>query len=204
MPSFDEERQLENRGFRFIAGVDEAGRGALAGPVVAAAVILPLGKEISFIGEVRDSKKLTPRKRDTLFDLIRDTALCFSVGIVEYDVIDDIGILPSTKLAMKLAIEQLTPAADSLLVDYVKLPEIPLPQRNITKGDDLSYSIACASIVAKVTRDRIMVKLDESCSGYGLAEHKGYGTGAHLECLYRLGPSPVHRRTFGPVRDRLL
>jgi ribonuclease HII len=201
MPSFDEEKLFEAQGCRFIAGIDEAGRGALAGPVVAAAVVLPCGINIPFIKRVRDSKKLTPSMREDLFPRINETAVAVGVGVVDFDVIDNIGIVPATRLAMKFAVERLSQPADSLLIDYMKLPEIRLPQKGITHGDDLCYSIACASIIAKVSRDHIMVDLDKTYSGYGLAGHKGYGTREHVACLQRLGPSPIHRKTFRLVKE---
>ncbi len=199
MPSFDEEKKLEYDGFRYVAGIDEAGRGALAGPVVAAAVILPSQTRIPFLYRIKDSKKLSPRQREGLFGEIRSIAVSSGVGIVDFDVIDTVGIAEATRLAMKTAVENLSPPADYLLIDYMKLTDVSLPQKSITHGDDLCYSIAAASIIAKVTRDRIMVELDRTCSGYGFASHKGYGTGEHLACLQRLGPSPVHRRSFNPV-----
>jgi ribonuclease HII len=203
MPSFDEERLLQARGYRYIAGVDEVGRGALAGPVVAAAVVLPIRADIPFIDRVRDSKKLTPGQREKLYTGIYETALAVGVGISEHEVIDRFGIVRATRLAMHSAIEQLSPPADSLLIDYMYLPEVRLPQKGIVRGDDASYSIACASIIAKVFRDRLMVRLDGSYSGYGLAAHKGYCTAQHVECLMRLGPSPIHRVTFNPVREMI-
>ena len=203
MPSFGEEKILEAQGYRLIAGVDEAGRGALAGPVVAAAVILPLNKNLPFINQVRDSKKLTPLKREYLFHHVHESAIAVGIGMSDLNIIDTIGIVGATSLAMKSAIEQLSPPADYMLIDYMQLPEIGLPQKGITHGDDLSYSIACASIVAKVSRDRLMIKLDEEYSGYGLAKHKGYGTKEHVECLRRLGPCSVHRKTFSPVREMI-
>ena len=203
MPSFGEEKILEAQGYRLIAGVDEAGRGALAGPVVAAAVILPLNKNLPFINQVRDSKKLTPLKREYLFHHVHESAIAVGIGMSDLNIIDTIGIVGATSLAMKSAIEQLSPPADYMLIDYMQLPEIGLPQKGITHGDDLSYSIACASIVAKVSRDRLMIKLDEEYSGYGLAKHKGYGTKDHVECLRRLGPCSVHRKTFSPVREMI-
>jgi ribonuclease HII len=204
MPSFGEEKILKARGYRYIAGVDEAGRGALAGPVVAAAVILPLNKKLPFIDQVRDSKKLTPLKREYLFHHLHQFAVALAVGISDLDIIDTLGIVAATRQAMKSAIEQLSPPAEYVLIDYLKLPDVELPQKGITHGDDLCYSIACASIVAKVSRDRLMVELDEEYSGYGLANHKGYGTKEHVECLWRLGPCPIHRKTFGPVREMML
>jgi ribonuclease HII len=203
MPSFGEEKILEAQGYRYIAGIDEAGRGALAGPVVAAAVILPTNKSLPFITQVRDSKKLTPLKRESLFHNIHESAVALGIGMSGLDIIDALGIVAATRLAMKSAVEQLSPPADYILVDYMRLPEVNLPQKGITHGDDLSYSIACASIIAKVSRDRLMMKLDEEYSGYGLANHKGYGTREHVECLRRLGPCPIHRRTFSPVRKMM-
>jgi ribonuclease HII len=203
MPSFGEEKILEAQGYRYIAGIDEAGRGALAGPVVAAAVILPANKSLPFITQVRDSKKLTPLKRESLFHNIHESAVALGIGMSGLDIIDALGIVEATRLAMKSAVEQLSPPADYMLVDYMRLPEVNLPQKGITHGDDLSYSIACASIIAKVSRDRVMMKLDEEYSGYGLANHKGYGTREHVECLRRLGPCPIHRRTFSPVREMM-
>jgi ribonuclease HII len=203
MPSFCEEKILEAQGYRIVAGVDEAGRGALAGPVVAGAVVLPLNKDLPFINQVRDSKKLTPVKRESLFHYIHESAVTIGIGISDLDVIDTLGIVTATRLAMKAAIEQLTPSADYILVDYLRLPEVSLPQKGITRGDDLSYSIACASIIAKVSRDRLMKKLDTKYSGYGLANHKGYGTREHVRCLRRLGPCAIHRKTFSPVREMM-
>lgn len=203
MPSFGEEKILEAQGYRYIAGVDEAGRGALAGPVVAAAVILPSNKYLPFISQVRDSKKLTPLQREYLFHHVHESAVSIGIGMSNLDVIDTLGIVAATRLAMKSAIDQLSPRADYMLVDYMQLPEIDLPQKGITHGDDLSYSIACASIIAKVSRDQLMIKLDEEYSGYGLANHKGYGTKEHVECLRRLGPCSIHRKTFNPVREMI-
>ena len=203
MPSFGEEKILEAQGYRFVAGIDEAGRGALAGPVVAAAVILPFNKNLPFISQVRDSKKLTPLRRESLFHHIHESAVSVGIGMSDFDIIDALGIAAATRLAMKSAIEQLSPPADFMLVDYLALPEVNLPQKGITRGDDLSYSIACASIIAKVTRDKLMLKLDAQYSGYRLAIHKGYGTREHMECLRRLGPCLIHRKTFNPVREMM-
>jgi len=200
MPSFIEEKILESQGYRYIAGVDEVGRGALAGPVVAAAVVLPSHKDISWLCLVKDSKQLTHSKRELLFHYIHEVAIAIGIGMADRDIIDSRGIVGATRLAMKSAIEQLSPSADSLLIDYMLLPEIELPQKGITGGDNLSYSIACASIIAKVSRDHLMIELDKDYSGYGLANHKGYGTREHVACLRRLGPSPIHRKTFSPVK----
>lgn len=201
MPSFAEEKMLEAQGYRYIAGIDEVGRGALAGPVVAAAVVLPSHIDVPWLNQVKDSKQLSPAKRQLLFHYIHEIATSVGIGIVPNTVIDAQGIIKATRLAMKLAIDQLLPPPQCLLIDYMLLPEVPLPQKGITYGDKLCFSIACASIMAKVARDHLMVELDGTYSGYGLAQHKGYGTKEHLACLRRLGPSPLHRQSFKPVRD---
>ena len=201
VPSLTEEVALRAQGYQLIAGIDEVGRGALAGPVVAAAVILPSQIDAPWLKQVRDSKQLSPAKRELLFGCIHDIATSVGIGMVHHQVIDDRGIVKATRMAMKLAIEQLSPPPESLLIDYMRLPEVPLPQKGITNGDELCLSIACASIVAKVSRDQLMRELDRIYPGYGLADHKGYGTKAHLSYLCRLGPSPIHRRSFQPVKD---
>lgn len=201
MPSFDEEMGLESQGYRRVAGIDEAGCGALAGPVVAAAVILPPIMDVPWLGEVRDSKQLSAKKREVLFQQVKETAVSWGTGIIGHEVIDARGLTHAVRLAMMRAIGELEPPPDSLLVDFVRLPGVKLPQRNIINGDELCFSIACASIVAKVTRDRLMVEFDGVYPGYGLARHKGYGTTEHLSCLRRLGPSPIHRRSYQPVSD---
>lgn len=203
MPSLVEEVKLRAQGYQLIAGIDEVGRGALAGPVLAAAVILPCQIDTPWLNQVRDSKQLSPAKRQLLFGHIREVAISVGIGMVRHEVIDDQGIAKATRLAMKLAVDQLSPPPESLLIDYIRLPEVPLPQKGITNGDELCLSIACASIMAKVTRDRLMVELDSIYPGYGLAKHKGYGTKQHLSCLRRLGPSPIHRQSFRPVKDMI-
>ena len=200
-PSFAEETIFEAQGYRLIAGIDEAGCGALAGPLVAAAVILPPGLDAPWVSQVRDSKQLKPDMRETLFRSIDEVAISVGTGTVPHHVIDAQGLTKARRLAMKLAMEQLSPPPECLLIDYLSLPEVPLPQKGITNGDKLCFSIACASIVAKVTRDRLMVELDRTYPDYGLAQHKGYGTREHLACLRRLGPCPIHRRSYQPVRD---
>jgi ribonuclease HII len=200
-PSFAEEKLLEAQGYRLIAGVDEAGRGALAGPVVAAAVILPCPMDTLWQAQVRDCKQLIPPRRELLFDNIHEVAISIGIGVVQHEIIDARGIITATRLAMKQAIDQLSPTPESLLIDYMHLPEVKLPQKGIKNGDSLCFSIACASIIAKVTRDRLMVELGKTYPDYGLAKHKGYGTKEHMVCLHRLGPSPVHRQSFQPVRD---
>ena len=200
IPSFTEEKDLAAQGYRFIAGVDEVGRGALAGPVVAAAVILPCHLHTGELAQVRDSKQLTPARREFLFQHIQEAAVSVGIGMASHRVIDAQGIVRATKLAMKRAIARLLPSPQYLLIDYLRLPEFTLPQRGIVNGDSLCLSIACASIMAKVTRDRLMVELDRIYPGYGLAGHKGYCTDEHVIRLYRLGPSVIHRRTFQPVK----
>ena len=194
------EQRARSRGYRLIAGIDEAGRGALAGPVVAAAVILPLGVRID---GVDDSKKLSPEKRERLFDVIMSQALRVGVGMAGHRVIDRINILQATRLAMQEAVGKLSPQPDYLLIDGITTIASPLPQKTITKGDSLSLSIAAASIIAKVSRDRLMRELDQKYPGYGFAGHKGYGSSDHLEAIRRLGPSPVHRLTFGGVKEHV-
>ena len=200
-PSFAEEKILEAQGYQHIAGIDEAGRGALAGPVVAAAVILPCRIDAPWLIQVKDSKQLSPVIREHLFHRIHGIAVSVGIGMATNEVIDSQGIVEATRLAMKLAIDQLSPPPQSLLIDYMLLPEVPLPQKGITHGDSLCFSIACASIIAKVARDQLIMELDIIYPGYELAQHKGYGTKKHLACLYQLGPSPIHRQSFKPVKD---
>jgi len=169
--------------------------------VVAAAVILPCHIEEHWLNQIKDSKQLSPAKRQLLFHHIHKAAISLGIGLAPHKIIDAQGIIMATKLAMKLAINQLSPPPESLLIDYMSLPEVALPQKAITNGDNLCFSIACASIMAKVVRDRLMVELDKIYPGYGLAQHKGYGTKEHLACLRRLGPSPIHRQSFQPVKD---
>jgi len=200
VPHFREEKALRARGYTLIAGIDEAGRGALMGPVVAAAVILPGTFRGSWRARVRDSKLLTPARREALYEEITGSAVAWGTGFVSSQDIDAIGIAPATRRAMLAAIAALRRVPDYLLIDYFKLPETPLPQMGIVHGDSVCFSIACASIIAKVTRDRWVADLDGRYPGYGFAEHKGYGTEEHLARLRRLGPCPAHRRTFQPVR----
>jgi ribonuclease HII len=200
-PSLDEENKLKLQGYEVIAGIDEAGRGALAGPVVAGAVILPYTACPVWLGLVRDSKELSPRRRELLFDLIQKEVLAVGIGIVSPQVIDAINILEATKLAMKQAVEKLSRRPQFLLIDRLTLPGCSMPQEGITRGDKLCLSIACASIIAKVSRDNIMEDLDRVYPGYGLARHKGYGTREHIARLQQLGPSPIHRLSFAPIRQ---
>lgn len=205
MPSFNapnmrQERVLIRQGYALVAGLDEAGRGAWAGPVVAAAAILPRdAMRRSALRGVRDSKLLTPHQREALLPKIHEVALAVGVGMAGHDEIDTLGIVPATRLAMKRAIETLTLAPDALLIDALKLPAVPLPQRVLFHADTLCLSVAAASIVAKVTRDRLMIELDARYPGYGFARHKGYGTAIHQQALAELGPSLIHRASFEPI-----
>ena len=198
-PHLDYELRLMRQGHAAIAGLDEAGRGAWAGPVVAAAVILNLAKTQS-LGKVNDSKKLSPAQREALYPLIIEASLAYGVGQAEADEIDAIGILPATRLAMTRAIESLSPQPDALIIDAVKLPQINLPQSVFNFADSISLSVAAASIIAKVTRDRWLIELDARYPGYGFARHKGYGTQIHQLALKSLGACEVHRLTFKPIR----
>jgi len=199
LPTFDQEAALQAQGYRLIAGVDEVGRGALAGPVMAAAVVLPLSADLPWLRLVRDSKQLSPKQRERVFDLVQRAGIPFGLGSVPHATIDEVGIVQATRMAMAQAVESLPSRPDFLLVDALSLPEVDLPQKGIIRGDQLSFSIACASIVAKVSRDRQMMELDGMYPGYGLARHKGYGTRQHLQCLGQLGPCAIHRRSFAPV-----
>jgi len=200
-PSFIEEERLWQQGYRFVAGIDEVGRGPLAGPVVAAAVILSPESRLSWLLQVRDSKRLAPRKREFLSSCIQREALAVGVGVVPPETIDACGIVAATRLAMRLAVEKLAQFPDFLLIDWITMPELDIPQRSITRGDNLSRSIAAASILAKVHRDRLMMEYDSLYSGYGFARNKGYPTTEHLAKLRRLGCCPIHRASFAPVRE---
>ena len=180
-----------------VAGVDEAGRGPLAGPVIAAAVILDPQQPIDGL---RDSKRLTARARERLFDMIREHALAWAVGRAEVDEIDRINILQASLLAMQRAVAALEPVADCVLVDGNQLPAFDCPAEAIVKGDSKVEAISAASIIAKVSRDREMIELDRQFPGYGLAQHKGYPSKAHMAALESLGITPIHRRSYAPVR----
>lgn len=195
------ERELRMAGFQRVAGIDEVGRGCLAGPVVAAAVVLPPRPRLKGL---RDSKMLPRARREALYELILDRAEAIGVGCVEVDVIDRINILQATKLAMRQAVERLAAPPDHLLIDALRLPVLDVPQRAIIDGDAISGSIAAASIVAKVTRDRICDEMDERYPAYGFRRNKGYGTPVHLHALGEAGPCEWHRRSFAPVRTMLL
>ncbi|HLJ34972.1 MAG TPA: ribonuclease HII [Ktedonobacteraceae bacterium] len=203
-PTLEEEMALLSQGYSFIAGLDEAGRGCLAGPVVASAVILPISDEtLAVFDGVRDSKQLSMQARERLYDVIMEHALAVGVGSGSVELIDQINILQATKHAMRVALTQLFPQPHALLLDALLLHDIALPQRSIIKGDARCLSIAAASIIAKVTRDRLMCQLHQQYPLYGFDQHKGYGTPAHLEALNTHGASPIHRTTFSPVKEML-
>ncbi len=191
------ETELYNNGINFIAGIDEVGRGPLVGPVVTAAVILP--KDFYDV-RINDSKKLTEKKRELLYDVIMENALSVGIGMSSPEVIDEINILNATKKAMIEAINNLSIKPEHLLIDAVKL-DIDIPQTSIIKGDAKSESIAAASIIAKVTRDRMMVELDKKYPMYDFKHNKGYGTKKHIEALYEYGPISEHRKSFAPVSE---
>lgn len=194
---FDFEHQAIADGFAFIAGVDEVGRGCLAGPVVAAACILDTTKPVP--KGLNDSKKLTEKQRNEIALELRETAVAYAVGIVEAGEIDRINILEATKVAMIKAIEALSPAADHILIDALSLKHLRIPQKAIIKGDSISYSIAAASVIAKTYRDNLMVDYDTVYPQYGFAGHKGYGAAVHLQAIKDHGPCPLHRMTFRGV-----
>ncbi len=193
------DRDFLNQGFKSLAGVDEAGRGPLAGPVVASAVIV---RDFSFSAAVDDSKKMTPRAREAAYEEILEKC-SVGIAVIEHDVIDRINILQAALKAMEEAVMKLGEIPDGVLIDGNKVARLPFRQFPIVDGDAKSFSIACASIVAKVTRDRMMDYYDEIYPSYGFKKHKGYGTEEHIVCLRRLGPSPIHRRSFEPVRDAM-
>jgi ribonuclease HII len=202
-PGLDQEKSLWRQGYHLVAGVDEAGRGAWAGPVYAAAVVLPLDRPDlrEALHGVADSKQLSPKRRAALLQVIRAVALCVGVGASSTAEIDALGIVPATRLAMRRAIEVLLPPPQALLLDYVILPEVHLPQRALPKADQRCLSVAAASIVAKVSRDQLMIELEARYPGYGFARHKGYGTAAHRSALAQLGPSPLHRTSWAPLQN---
>ena len=205
MPTLEEEMALFEQGYSFVAGLDEAGRGCLAGPVVAAAVILKLDDAdlATRLYGVRDSKQITAQAREHLYNVIMQHALAVGVGVGSVELIDQRNILQATKCAMRSALTQLSLSPHALLLDALLLHDIPLPQRSLIKGDARCLSIAAASIIAKVTRDRLMLELHEQYPHYGFDQHKGYGTPAHLAALREHGVTPIHRQSFAPVRELL-
>lgn len=199
-PSWQYEQEASAQGAKRVAGIDEAGRGPLAGPVVAAAVILPPSPSLA---DLNDSKLLTATHRESLFHLVKEAAVGFGIGIVASETIDKINILQATRLAMVRAVQKIDPPPDYLLIDGPLSLDFNVPQEALIKGDQLSFSIAAAAVLAKVTRDRIMVELHEKYPQYGFDSHKGYATKAHKEAIRRYGPSPVHRKGFRGVCEYL-
>ena len=206
MPDLSLEADFRLQGYHMIAGVDEAGRGPLAGPVAAAAVILPsdLAGDEPWLAAIDDSKRLSERRRTEAAELIRENALACAVELIDPEGIDRIGIGNAVIQAMLAAVDRLRPAPDALLLDWVPIKECPLPHQTVVKGDARSLSIAAASILAKVARDDLMVRAEGCYPGYGFASHKGYATRAHLRSLAELGPCPIHRRSFSPLRQARL
>ena len=205
IPDLSEEYALRAVGHGRVAGLDEAGRGAWAGPVCAAAVVLPLDHHDlpTLLDGVRDSKLLSAPQREALLPVIRDVAVAVGLGWGEPAEVDLWGVVPATRLAMSRAVAELGDLVDALLVDYLDLPGLDLPQHALPKADARCLSVAAASIVAKVERDRLMIALDEDYPGYGFAQHKGYGTQQHRDALAKLGTSSIHRVSWRPMRERL-
>jgi ribonuclease HII len=201
-PDLSLEKMAWAEGYCFVAGIDEAGRGAWAGPVAAAAVILPPNSPDldQRLNGVRDSKTLSARQREELYGIIQGEAIAVGVGMVDSEAIVDNGIIAATRQAMAKAIQMLATQPDFLLIDYLRLPQMDYPQKNITRGDSKSLSIAAASIIAKVSRDRLMARAAETYPGYGFERHKGYGTRVHQEALKANGISPLHRHTWAPFQ----
>ena len=188
------ENDLRNKGYKYICGIDEAGRGPLAGPVVVASVIMPAN---SMIEGVNDSKKVSEKKREKLYDLILEEAISYGVGIIGQDEIDEINILNATKKGLTMSLQELTQKPDLIIVDALThIDTLGIPYESIIKGDAKCYSISAASIIAKVTRDRIMREWDKVYPQYGFAQHKGYGTSAHINAIKEFGPCPLHRKSF--------
>lgn len=206
MPDLSLEADFRAQGYHLIAGVDEAGRGPLAGPVAAAAVILDpsLTGQEPWLAAIDDSKRLTEKRRTEAATLVRENCLAWAVELIRPEIIDLIGIGQAVIRAMLAAVARLRPAPHALLLDWVPMKECPLPHQAVVKGDAKSLSIAAASILAKVARDELMVRAESCYPGYGFARHKGYATREHLRCLSDLGPSPIHRRSFSPLRQARL
>lgn len=195
---YEQERLLESRGYSFIAGVDEAGRGPLAGPVVVGAVILPIGCHLPLIN---DSKKLSAKQREELYLMIKEVAIDVQHIVIDIDTIDHLNIYQATVFGMYQGIQQLSPQPQAVLIDAVPLPNLTMPNLSLIGGDAISASIGAASIIAKVERDNIMLELDKQYPHYGFAKHKGYGTAEHMRALQEYGPCPVHRRSFEPIKS---
>lgn len=199
MPSFEYEEKRYAEGFTAVCGCDEAGRGPLCGPVVAAAVILPFGE---IIEGLNDSKKLSEKKREALFDIIKEKAIAYCIAEASAEEIDEINILNASMLAMRRAVEGLAVKADFALIDGNCSRGFNIPTETVVKGDSKSYSIAAASILAKVTRDRGCAKLDKEYPEYNIAKHKGYPTKEHMDAVRKYGPSPIHRKSFLKFLDK--
>jgi ribonuclease HII len=203
-PTLKFEKLLWSGGFQYVAGLDEAGRGCWAGPVCAAAVILPPENNIlKKLHGVRDSKQMTPRQRTCWAEVIRSCALSFGVGFSPNSEIDNFGIIAATRMAMLRALNLLTIQPHFLLLDFLLIPAMDLPQAGLVKGDVQSLSIAAASVLAKTERDKLMIDMDGQFPGYGFTRHKGYGTPQHQQQLRKIGASPIHRFSFAPIRDLL-
>ena len=199
MPDYSIEQELHAQGFTCVCGVDEAGRGPLCGPVFAAACILPDGL---YIEGLNDSKKLTEKKREKLFDIIKKEAVAYSIASADVEEINEMNILEADLLAMRRAIDGLGVKADFAIIDGNIARDFPIPARAVVKGDSKSMSIAAASVLAKVARDRLCLELDREYPQYGIAKHKGYGTKEHKEALRKYGPSPIHRKKFVRFLDK--
>ncbi|MGH2543175.1 MAG: ribonuclease HII [Ardenticatenaceae bacterium] len=200
-PSYKEEASLLAQGYSLVAGLDEVGRGPLAGPVVAGVVVLPPNPRGRWVKQVRDSKQLSALQRERVLPYIQDAALAVEIGVSDSHEVDALGIVEATRLAMARALNSLALLPEFLLLDALSLPAVSIPQKAIIHGDALCLSIAAASIVAKVERDKMMECEDSTHPGYGFAQHKGYGTRAHFESLHRLGPCPIHRTSFSPIKE---
>ena len=203
MPNLDIEQDVRSVQYKYIAGVDEVGRGPLAGPVVSAAVVLPddlVGDE-DWLSVINDSKKLSESKRQMAYEIINREAVSVAVGITNASTIDSVGILPATISSMFTALRGLEVSPDFVLFDFIPMKNCEYPYRTVVKGDTKSYSISAASIIAKVTRDELMKEADEQYPGYGFSGHKGYGTAKHLDAIKRLGPCEIHRRSFAPIKN---
>lgn len=199
MPDYSIEQELHGEGFTYVCGVDEAGRGPLCGPVFAAACILPDGL---YIEGLNDSKKLTEKKREKLFDIIKKEAVAYSIASADVEEINEMNILEADLLAMRRAIDGLGVKADFAIIDGNIARDFQIPARAVVKGDSKSMSIAAASVLAKVARDRLCLELDREYPQYGIAKHKGYGTKEHKEALRKYGPSPIHRKKFIRFLDK--
>lgn len=202
LPHLQKEIALLKQGYRLIAGLDEAGRGAWAGPIVAAAVILPLASPglSDTLSGLRDSKQLTPSKREQLFEIIGKIALTIAVGVAPASMVDELNVIGATRQAMHQALADLSPKPDYLLLDHLALPDIDLPQDPFPKADSISLTVAAASVIAKVTRDRLMVEFNQTYPFYTFDRHKGYGTKAHQAALAKYGPCPLHRMSYKPLK----